>query len=180
MRSATFAQCMFSGSAQKYTTFYFTAGFDAAFSPLRRLLCTHAPGTHGTVAGGAVVDEKWSSAATAAYPADLILRIAEAILHLSSSTVTTAPDARPPTEAPAPVAPDAEPVAAADAADATDTNAAADDDTPTPREATPSPPAPRTVAARDTVAALSVTTYRWSADTALSSSATILQHRAVR
>ena len=110
MRSATFAQCMFGGSTQKYTTFYFTAGFDATFSPLRRLLCTHAPGTHGTVAGGAIVDEKWSSAATAAYPADLNLLIAEAILHLSSSTVTTAPDARPPTEAPAPVAPDAKPV----------------------------------------------------------------------
>ena len=30
------------------------------------------------------------------------------------------------------------------------------------------------------VSALSATTYRWSADTALSSSATILRHRAVR
>ena len=153
MRSATFAQCMFGGSAQKYTTFYFTAGFDSSFSPLNRLLCTHAPGTHGTVAGGAKVDEKWSSAATAAYPADLNLLIAEAILHLSTSTVTTPPVAsiRPPTETPATVAPDAEPnIAIAD--DAIDADAAADDASPAPRTDAPPLAAPRTVAARDTEA----------------------------
>ena len=157
MRSATFAQCMFGGSTQKYTTFYFTAGFDSSFSPLNRLLCTHAPGTHGTVAGGGIVDGKWSSAATAAYPADLNLLIAEAILHLSTSTVTTAPDApiRPPTEASAPVAPDAKLAATAadDAADdATDAGTATDDATPAPRGDPSSPLARRTAIARDAAA----------------------------
>ena len=83
LEEATFAQCMFGADTQKYSTFWFTPGLAPHMRSLRRLLCTHAPGTHGAVAGGVQLPNgSWNSAASAAYPADLNLFIAESLLAL--------------------------------------------------------------------------------------------------
>ena len=82
LEAATFAQCMFGAGTQKYTTFWFTPGLTPQLQSLKRLLCTHAPGAHASAAGGVRADDgTWNSAATSAYPADLNLFVAEAILQ---------------------------------------------------------------------------------------------------
>ena len=79
--SATFAQCMLGASSQKYTTFWYSSGLSPQLNSLKRLICTHPRDAHATVAGGVQgQDGKWNSAATAAYPAELNLFIADAIL----------------------------------------------------------------------------------------------------
>ena len=66
----TFAQCMFGADTQKYSTFWFTPGLSEHMRPLSRMVCSHAPGTHSSVAGGVQnEDGSWNSAATAASPA---------------------------------------------------------------------------------------------------------------
>ena len=81
LEKATFTQCMFGAPYPKYTTLWFSVGLAQQLQGLRRLLCTHAPGTHGSAAGGVQrADGTWNSADAAAYPADFNLFVAEAIL----------------------------------------------------------------------------------------------------
>ncbi|KAL3897826.1 MAG: hypothetical protein SGPRY_012968, partial [Prymnesium sp.] len=70
--SATFAQCSFGASSQKYTTLWYTAGFAPSLRPMHGAVCTHAPGSHESAAGGVQhPNGKWnSSTSAAAYPAD--------------------------------------------------------------------------------------------------------------
>eukprot|EP00966_Prymnesium_polylepis_P179002 4144499-Prymnesium_polylepis.1 len=68
---ATFAQCMFGAATQKYTSLTYTAGLEPHFRPLRQMICTHTPGTHGSVARGVQHDDSsWNSADAAAYPSE--------------------------------------------------------------------------------------------------------------
>ena len=94
VESATFAQCMFGADTQKYTTFWFTPGLSTHMRPLLNLACSHAPGAHASNAGGVQLgDGSWNSAATASYPADLNLFIAESLLALRVAQETDVPDA---------------------------------------------------------------------------------------
>ena len=138
-QSATFAQCMFGAETQKYTTFWFTPGLGEQMRPLANLVCSHAPGTHASNAGGVQLpDGTWNSAATAAYPSDLNLFIAESLLALrvtqetdtgrEVTDVTADEQAASPT-APPPVAPPPPPPP------------------PLPQQPTPLPPSPATEAA---------------------------------
>ena len=92
VEAATFAQCMFGADAQKYTTFWFTPGLAPHLASLRDMACSHAPGAHASNAGGVQLgDGSWNSAATAAYPADLNLFIAECVLALRVAQESGAP-----------------------------------------------------------------------------------------
>jgi hypothetical protein len=85
LETSTFAQCMLGGAAQKYTTLAYTAGLSPHFRPLRQLLCTHTPGTHGSIAGGVQRgDQSWNSADLAAYPPDFNLLVATSFTCLIS------------------------------------------------------------------------------------------------
>ena len=131
LQSATFAQCMFGADTQKYTTFWFTPGLSDCMQPLGNLACSHAPGSHAAGAGGLQHDDgTWNSAATAAYPADLNLFLAENFLSLRvtqesldtspvpadpTPPVAAPPAPRPPPPAPAPPAPVPSPAGPGDA-----------------------------------------------------------------
>ena len=66
------------------------------------MLCCHAPGTHGAVAGGVQGDDgKWNSADAAAYPADFNVFVADAIAALAVRPPTASPLAAPQERAPA-------------------------------------------------------------------------------
>ena len=105
-RRATFAQCMFGGASQKYTTLMYSAGFDPAFGQLKNMLCSHPPGAHSTAAGGLAHQEdgtspkEWRSHESAAYPPDLNTFIASGVVSLAvarptvSSAQPQAADAR--------------------------------------------------------------------------------------
>ena len=75
----TFAYCRFGSDYQKYTTLWYTneAGpiLDQLNSPVYQ--CNHA--RHPKVAGGRRPDGTWASAAAAAYPAQLNIRLAMAL-----------------------------------------------------------------------------------------------------
>ena len=76
--TVTFAYCRFGSEYQKYTTLWYTneAGpvLDQLNSPVYQ--CNHAK--HPKVAGGRLPDGTWASAAAAAYPAQLNIRLAMA------------------------------------------------------------------------------------------------------
>lgn len=97
--SATFAQCMFGASSQKYTTLWFTAGLAPALRPLRQLICSHAPGAHSAAAGGVKDDRssKWNSMPSASYPPAFNLYITETVVGFfaSASTFEVEPQAPP-------------------------------------------------------------------------------------
>jgi hypothetical protein len=88
-KTVTFAQCMFGADWQKYTTFMYSAGFDEQLAPLQALLCTHPDGTHGASAGGVRnANGVWNSREAAAFPADLNLFLAQAVLCLVTGPVS--------------------------------------------------------------------------------------------
>ena len=159
VESATFAQCMFGADTQKYTTFWFTPGLSTHMRPLLNLACSHAPGAHASNAGGVQLgDGSWNSAATASYPADLNLFIAESLLALRVAQETDVPDAptsatnppdNTPTAPPPPrpsATPEAPPRAAPPEAVATAPPPPPDADLPeqpeTPLSPTATPPSP--------------------------------------
>ena len=76
--TATFAYCRLGSEYQKYTTLWYTNEaapiLDQLDSPIYK--CNHA--RHAKVAGGRLADGSWASAAAAAYPSQLNLRIAMA------------------------------------------------------------------------------------------------------
>mmetsp|Transcript_32844 Transcript_32844/g.79785 ORF Transcript_32844/g.79785 Transcript_32844/m.79785 type:complete len:1719 (+) Transcript_32844:1464-6620(+) len=92
--SATFAQCMFGAASQKYTTLWFTAGLAPALRPLRQLVCSHAPGSHSSQAGGVKEDRDaaWNSATSASYPPDFNLYITETLVNFFTAAKTVEPD----------------------------------------------------------------------------------------
>ena len=98
LEEATFAQCMFGADVQKYSTLWFTPGLAPHLHSLQRLLCTHSPGTHGSVAGGVQLPSgTWNSASSSAYPTDLNLFLAEAFMALrlvQEASPDATPDAR--------------------------------------------------------------------------------------
>eukprot|EP00966_Prymnesium_polylepis_P115137 2661166-Prymnesium_polylepis.1 len=69
------------------------------------MICTHTPGTHGSVAGGVQRDDSsWSSADAAAYPPEFNLWVATAFTQLITG--------EPPETRPAAASPDPSPAAA--------------------------------------------------------------------
>lgn len=98
--SSTFAQCMFGAASQKYTTLWYTAGLAPALRPLRQLVCTHAPGSHSSVAGGVkdLDSLHWNSEPSAAYPADFNLFVVDAITQFFANV--SLPDEQAPAAAP--------------------------------------------------------------------------------
>ena len=77
----TFSFCRFGSDYQKYTTLWYTneAGpvLDQLSSPAYQ--CNHAK--HPKIAGGRLPNGTWASAAAAAYPAQLNVRLAMALTH---------------------------------------------------------------------------------------------------
>ena len=78
--SVSFPLCAFGAAAQKITTFMSTPRLAALFRPLGSLRCTHVK--HEKQVGGSQVDGTWTSAAHAAYPADLNLYVARVLASL--------------------------------------------------------------------------------------------------
>ena len=116
-KTVTFAQCMFGADWQKYTTFLYSAGFDEQLAPLHALLCTHPDGTHTASAGGVRdANGTWNSREAAAFPADLNLFLAQAVLCLVTGSASrlepTADALEPRDEEVHPAHEDAEAVAA--------------------------------------------------------------------
>ena len=74
----TFAYCRLGSDYQKYTTFWYTNEaapvLDQLGTPIYQ--CNHS--SHPKIAGGRLPDGTWASAATAAYPAQLNIRLAMA------------------------------------------------------------------------------------------------------
>ena len=145
LESATFAQCMLGGPAQKYTTLRFSAGLAPYLRPLRQLLCTHPPGTHESVAGGVQrEDRSWNSSEAASYPPDFNMLVANTFVQLitgapplAAPTVPAAPPPLMPLTPATPVAPAATPAPGAEEAGVAPTADAAE---PTEGDA-PDPPA---------------------------------------
>ena len=128
--SVTFAQCRFGADSQKYTTLWFTSGLSPQLRPLNHLLCTHAPGTHESAAGGVQLDSGlWNSASSAAYPPDFNCFIVEAIASLAVFD-TALPNVRDNAAitVPQPAAPSVDPIAATVAEPATPAADAATND----------------------------------------------------
>ena len=106
-KTVTFAQCMFGADWQKYTTFLYSAGFDEQLAPLQALLCTHPEGAHTASAGGVRdANGTWNSRQAAAFPADLNLFLAQAVLCLVTGSASRL---EPPADAHSPVDEDAHP-----------------------------------------------------------------------
>ena len=80
-RTATFPMCQFGAKYKKDTTLMFTPGLARDLSDLNAIKCTHLNG-HEERAGGERINGVWNSAATAAYPADFNLYIAQCINRL--------------------------------------------------------------------------------------------------
>ena len=71
------------------TTLMFTSGFDRWLTPLRKLECNHE--THAAPAGGVRDDAgEWISRSAAAYPAELNLYLAKALVSLQSDLSSSA------------------------------------------------------------------------------------------
>ena len=78
--SVSFPLCAFGAPVQKLTTLMATPRLAALLRPLGSLRCTHV--THASNVGGSQVDGNWTSAAHAAYPADLNLYLARVLASL--------------------------------------------------------------------------------------------------
>eukprot|EP00965_Chrysotila_dentata_P072026 2379333-Pleurochrysis_carterae.AAC.1 len=78
-----FSQCALGARAQKYTTFLCTPGLQPGLRGLASLPCKHK--THERHVGGSNGPDGWSSTEHAAYPADLSLIIARAIVTRASA-----------------------------------------------------------------------------------------------
>ena len=80
-RYATFPMCQFGAKYKKDTTLMFTPGLSRDLSDLGAIKCTHGS-RHEERAGGEKINGVWNSAATAAYPAEFNLYIAQCINRL--------------------------------------------------------------------------------------------------
>ena len=87
--SATFPMCSFGAPWQKHTTLLYTPGFEAWFSHLDQLECTHK--SHDQPAGGKDENGHWLSARASAYPANFNYYVARAVRSLSSPTALPSP-----------------------------------------------------------------------------------------
>ena len=91
-KTVTFAQCMFGADWQKYTTFLYSAGFDEQLAPLQALLCTHPDGAHTASAGARRRPRRQRDlelqTEAAAFPADLNLFLAQAVLCLVTGSAS--------------------------------------------------------------------------------------------
>ena len=133
----TFPMCAFGSPWQKFTTLMHSAGFDSWLTPLAGIRCPHHK--HDAPAGGEVDSNGvWVSREAAAYPANLNLYLARAIVSLhtgASAPARSDPEvgrgSRGPVDADGGAADDGAPAVAGPVDDIT-----ASEPPPSPREAT--------------------------------------------
>ena len=86
----TFAFCRFGGDSQKYTTLLYTNDAATVLDQLSGsdYQCNHPPRSHKTQIAGGRTDNGWASAAEAAYPEQLCVRLAMAFTCARTGQVT--------------------------------------------------------------------------------------------
>ena len=86
----TFAYCRFGGDSQKYTTLLYTNDAATVLDQLSGpdYQCNHPPRAHKTQIAGGRSDDGWASAAEAAYPEQLCVRLAMAFTCARTGQVT--------------------------------------------------------------------------------------------
>ena len=86
----TFAYCRFGGDSQKYTTLLYTNDAATVLDQLSgpEYQCNHPPRSHKTQIAGGRTNDGWASAAEAAYPEQLCVRLAMAFTCARTGQVT--------------------------------------------------------------------------------------------